>query len=899
MTQQETHDSSFTDTVKEALKHVDDPTWLGTHSPLATPYFLGAFIEETSAVQSPAGRGIALQEALIDAADELWPGDLPHSRAALLEEVEAERREQNHSGSRYYYLLLDLRYFRRYFSPRTFPQRVKEIPNYLLVSRTRFYVHLEEAIAALSRILLRRYRPTLRLETPPQNKQLIGRDNLQAAIQEDLNHAASVAISGVGGVGKTSLGAAVSAGWPSPAVFWFTFRPGLNDDLPSLLFSLGHFFNQWTASALWLQLLATEEHNLDIAQALGFLRGDLQNCRPHTPLLCFDEVDLLQTAGKEPRKAAHIQLLEFLESLRGLAPVLFIGQRALLDTDTHYHLPALNRAQMDRLLQLHQVEISVTQAQKLHTYTQGVPRLLELYIALNHLGDAAEDLIILRRAASAEPLFHRLWKRLDEKEKFLLSRLAVFRFEVPRDSWPEYRPVMESLILRNLVKTDLGGGVSLLPMMRELVYDHILAGSRPVIHLEAARLRARYGEATSAAYHFHRAGDDQAAVEFWYAHHETELLRGQAGAARLIFNDISGENLPPRIGKRLRWIQNHLNLLEGDYQQVLAGIENYSWHMDEEITADVFQQVGKAHLILGQNEQALSRNRDSLQVLGRINHKILFNLSRIAQIYLDDRHMDAVRQVSRAATISYYFLQGYIALYISRFQEAESHFHLALEHAEQIGDEKKVGEIHQMLAFVTGRQGKIDQAEIHAEKAIHLFEHLGDRVQAEGMRAELAGMYLNVQQWDRVIAEGEPALAFFENINHMPWISSLCNNLAEACYEVGQTAKAKQYAFRVLQMEIPRSRPYACHTLGLIHQKEGDPIAAETVFLDGIKTAQMNEDPFIEAYLQRNLGRLYLAGRRQVKALPCLETAVALFSRMGLEHEVEATKEWLPNTLIA
>jgi hypothetical protein len=59
---------AFADAVERALEHVIDPAWLGEHSPLAAPYFLGPALQSQTSVDTPTGRGAALRDLLQRAA---------------------------------------------------------------------------------------------------------------------------------------------------------------------------------------------------------------------------------------------------------------------------------------------------------------------------------------------------------------------------------------------------------------------------------------------------------------------------------------------------------------------------------------------------------------------------------------------------------------------------------------------------------------------------------------------------------------------------------------------------------------------------------------------------------------------------------------------------------------
>ena len=57
----------FSATVRAALEHVADPQWLGEHSPLATPYFLGRQSPDGSYPTEARDRGLVLQNAIREA----------------------------------------------------------------------------------------------------------------------------------------------------------------------------------------------------------------------------------------------------------------------------------------------------------------------------------------------------------------------------------------------------------------------------------------------------------------------------------------------------------------------------------------------------------------------------------------------------------------------------------------------------------------------------------------------------------------------------------------------------------------------------------------------------------------------------------------------------------------
>lgn len=880
----------FSATVRSALEHVADPLWLGRYSPLATPYFLGQPLPGEPYPIGERERGHWLQATIQRAATELWGGPLPATRGELEKAVDDDRAEQGSKSARYRYFLLELRYLRRHFPPSTFPTAVEAMPGYLNVSPTRFFIHLDAAIDDLCRRLLGRLNPALRLEHPALARPPVGRAATIAAALTELRAGRSVAVTGPGGVGKSTVGAAVIAEWPG-AIFWHTFHPGLNDDLNSLLFGLGHFTRQAGAPSLWAQLLAGEGRAAPPAQAVGMLRMDLEALAERQPLLCFDEVDLLQTASGDPRRKQHAQVLELLEGLRGIVPLLLIGQRVYVDTFAHFALEPLPTSETGELLRLLGLEPDTLTLRRVRQFTGGNPRLLELYAALRHAGEEAGEVLSLPRQPSARPLFNRLWRRLAEAERELLSALSVYRSTMPRDVWTRDEAALTELIGRGLVKSDLAGGVALLPFTRDLVFAALRPDSRARLHHNAAHVRAQRGDYTAAAYHFAEAGELASAVAVWFAHQDEEIMAGQAAAADEVFRRIQPDQFNGPRRAELQVIRNRLALLAGEAERVLEDMGSFSWDADDETTAEALGLWAFAYQLRDQPEKALEKYDEALDMISRAVAKIAEWRRKRGFVHISESDLTAARLEAIAAKSDIERLEGMIDYFAGRFDSARTHYLASLHLAEAASDADKIAKAHEDLSHTAGRQGRMDETRIHAEKAMAYYAEIGDRLQLEHMRADLAGMYLNVRQFEATIEPSEKALLFFEQIKHERWIAAISTNLAEAYMETNRLGEARAMVFRVLRTEIATFRPYALYTLGHIHDREANPAHAATSFREGIEIAQANSDPFIEAYLYRALGVLLGSNGQPAEGRQHLETALRLFTEMGLEHEIGPTNE--------
>ena len=177
----------FYEQLRLALNHFSDPQWLGEHSPLAAPYFLGEALRHGT-TSTAVSRGRTLQKELQAATASLWADNLPYDKESLVTAVNEERREIGNKGNHYHYLLLELRYFRLYFK-NSYPiaSQEQDIRDYLGVSRGPYFNHMKAARQALGNALLKRLRPTFRLERPHKSH-----PNINWSARNDTTMSASI-----------------------------------------------------------------------------------------------------------------------------------------------------------------------------------------------------------------------------------------------------------------------------------------------------------------------------------------------------------------------------------------------------------------------------------------------------------------------------------------------------------------------------------------------------------------------------------------------------------------------------------------------------------------------------------------------------------------------------------
>lgn len=880
------------------LNNYDDQQWLGENSPLAAPYFLGAALIDVPDAHSAVGRGRTLQQVISQAADSLWDGPLPASQEELEATVQAARQEQGNSGNRYYFFLLDLRYLRRIFRPRAHPPADNEqaIRDYLGVGRGPYFNHLKAAREALGEAVITLLQPTFRLERPPQLVEgLVGREALVADCWRELQAAQTVAVTGMGGVGKTALGTAIAQKWRQSPLFWFTFRPMLTDQLSSLLFSLGYFLHQCGASGLWLQLVADNGKIENLHLALEQVRGDLHKLEPQ-PLLCIDEVEHLITPAERITPDQQ-QLQAFLESLRGLVPLLLIGQQVHLLADAHHEVSGFTLEQMTKVLAQSGVAYEADEAERLQRYTGGNVRMLWLVVALCQSGRSLIDVLNgLPETAVFQALFTRLWQALSLEEQELLRLVAVFRGPAPEDALPQATTIVASLAARHILQRDGHGAIMLLPILRDLIYDdhqRLSAEEREQAHLMAANIRAERGEYTAAAYHFVRGGEASAAVYVWYPHRQQEIKRGQADPALAIFERLSGRRLSEEAAQALALLRAELYQLRGETEPGLAELKAVNWQMESETAVQAHLLQGAFLNALGYPHLALEKLADGVTTIARMMTQLVRFRQQRSLIHIQQWQMPDAVQEARLARYTAEHLQGLIQEQQGNYDAAYLAYHQALALARSVSDEAGVAQTSRSLANILLRQSRLDEARSCLQVALDYYEVIGDRLSWEKARSTLAGIHFQAKEFEQVITIGEASLPFFERAKIPYYASVTTANLAESYYEIGDLAQAEYYVHKTLSLEETHAYPYALYTLGLVKRAQKRYAEAEKALQQAQMVAADNADSYMEAYAWRLLAEVLAVQNKQESARHIAQQALNQFERLNIQAEIKKTQTLL------
>lgn len=853
---------TFQDHLEQALKHYADPHWLGTHSPLAAPYCLGDHLAQLPPSDAGEGveRGRVLQDLLRHTSERLQP--TKHYDPAQVLAVS-------------------------YFEPCDAPEDA------LYVSRATYYRYRKTSIEALADALIRSLNPSLCLEAPAAPSMTFGRDQIIAECAVALREGLAVAVDGPGGIGKTTLGALLASHIAPRPMFWFTVRPGLNDRLSNLVFSLGYFLHMQGVSVTWRQLIADQGY---VRHAIipGLIRYDLDHFEGTSPVLCLDEIDLLRPTEVE----AHAQLLTFIQSLHGQVPILFLGQHLRLEADRHLTLGPLSSAAVNAMLAQGGVQLPAAQRHELTAYIHGNPRLLELFITLHQLGDPLpQALARLSSAPSLEFLLDRIWRRLDEDERALLMALTVFRRPAPADAWPP--EVLQRLTSRHLLQRSERGGVTMALAFKERLRHLLSPEDRELLHLKAAAVRAQRGEYTASAYHLVHGGRPELAIDQWRMHQAQEVNQGQASAALALFRDVSPTHLDSQARASLALLKADLYKLTGEYDAARQALRRVSvWHMSLP-KAWRYRLEGDVAELTDRLVAARRAYRRGLHTVERLLEEAGLFHKNLGWVAMRQRELDRAWHHAQLARYEAENLRGYVQEEMGHYERAAAHYTEALALAQDLQHAEGEAKTRENLARLQLWLEDFDASKAHWERARRYYERVGNLNRIASLSVNQALSYNLAGHPEAALDPAETALELFVRLGELWGEAVAAQNLAEAHLALGHLAAAEHFAERVVRLEEDHTLPDALRTLGEVKLAQGHLQDARSLVEAALESARSTQNSFLEAYAWRALGRVHLARGAPSEACEALHKAVDLFDQLALPKQVDRTRALLPDAASA
>ncbi len=273
-----------------------------------------------------------------------------------------------------------------------------------------------------------------------------------------------------------------------------------------------------------------------------------------------------------------------------------------------------------------------------------------------------------------------------------------------------------------------------------------------------------------------------------------------------------------------------------------------------------------------QQLRALHHFGDVLQVLGRNDEALdCFNemLARAYRLNLRAKGGAAHGRIGRLFRDT------------GRLEEAQVHLEAALALFEDAGDERGVASTVDDLGKLHWLRGDYQKALASTQRALVLRRKIGDRRSIALSLNNLGLVYQDSGQFKLALDAFEQALRIRREIGDLVGVSISLNNLGTVAQDQRDDARALQLfleAYEVAKETGDRNRIALVLTnLGETYNRLGDPTKAIHYLKQAEEIADELGDKMGLAEAVRGLGKAYLAQREYTKARECTARAVDIF----------------------
>ena len=571
-------------------------------------------------------------------------------------------------------------------------------------------------------------------------------------------------ISGIGGVGKTTLARALIETRPAnvPLPFWFDFSKKKDATLGDVLEKLASYMNA-------PDIANFKKEGRDAGQDdINRLTGELQKREP--VWLVFDNLEIILDG-----RYFHDQGIDSLfTSLRysthqakvivtsRTLPLLGNGESLIdLIEEEKQELKGLKiTCAADYLTKNGLDSVEREQLEELVKGVDGHPLALRLLIELVKkfgVSDTLNDLSMYqRRRESTIKKARRLFDKLAGDEKELLERMSVYRQPEPMTAIKEMftektsKDAVEKLIDESLLETDHKGNYWLHPLVREFAYDDLEN------KIEAHKVAVQYYRSQPLPEERGEKADVQSLIE---ACHHACMAGDYEMAADIISDNELHEDLH-RWGNYTTLIELYEKLLpeQFDEEPKLTSIQTHG---------AILGNLGLAYSDLGQVERAIDYYEQALAIAKEIGDRRGEGawLGNLGLAYSD------LGQVERA--IDYY--------------------EQALAIAKEIGDRRNEGAWLGNLGLAYAALGQVERVIDYYEQALAIAKEIGDRRGEGAWLGNLGLAYSDLGQVERAIDYYEQALAIAKEIGDRRNEGAWLGNLGFAYYSLGQVERAIGY----------------------------------------------------------------------------------------------------------
>jgi tetratricopeptide (TPR) repeat protein len=878
----------FQDVLRTTLEHFNDRKWLEQNSPFCTASLLEKHWDKYQRADKKVSLGATLQHLLLETARAFWDTHLPKTIGELERLVDEDRKVSGNRSHRYLFLVLELRYFRKYFHPNSSPIRTTDIAEYLHVSSASFFLHLENALKQYSEKLLTQLHPHTDVLPIPKTYKLYGRDETLRYCSLKLMNRQSLTLYGPPGIGKTQIGAHIASQWKEQPVFWFTFHKGINVHPQILMIHIAQYLYKFGQHLLWLSLFSQPSSNFNFQRALGLLESELWQLASRLDVLfCFDNVDLLQFTSLEDGEAYDQHpLLEIIQLVGKHFSILVISTQPIIFTKYTVAVSGLSPIEMQRWVEDEKIHYQPEIFEKWVKLSNGNPRLFQLqtYTVLEkHVPIAIHENNLFTA------FFQSIWLQLSPQQQELLILYSVFRFAVPTPNRYLDNQATEKLLSWQLLTKETPYTIQISDWCRlEIEKIPHLDYQVSYAHQIAAQVRNELGEITAACYHLVAIHQYDMAVNLWFKYKDVEMQQGKTFFAFHVFDPITLDQVLEENRPVLLLIKNDIYALLGKLDKVKSPTAVITHPTDIDIATE--GQSARAQMLLGNLDSAEASYEKAFGYLMSLESQAAKLLWNWGQMHISQSDILHAEHTSSNLLLRHKQLQGLIYLEQNELNSAELCYQEALELAAKLNDNEAIISTQNQLAVTYAMQLRINDAIFELQKSETMLKKQGDLPGIAFQKANLSAIFLKARSYQSSIWVGEQSYQEFCAMNHKMGMAMTATNLAIAYFYQKELTKALEYTQLVMDLDISFYRPFALLNLGRIHIAQNQPHQAFSFLQTAQSLAEERKNSALLGYILTELGNAFEQVGKADLSAENWHSALKIFDTLGITDEIALLK---------
>ncbi len=713
-------------------------------------------------------------------------------------------------------------------------------------------------------------------ETAPAVPNFVGRTAELAAYRARLERDQLVIITGMAGVGKTTLGARLARDTAAAPehIFWFTFDSVEKSTTDALYWALASFLDNRGEPSLgkYLRGEVGAQKPLEQMAKLNLLMAALATGQY---VLCFDDFQIVKDVP-EIGYVFKVIRQRFVELKQTLPARIIIMGRAV-PTEMEYlaaqALSGLAEDDLSAFLSDRGVTLSPVLRHQLWEHTEGNPKLLELAAgALAGLPDsAAENFIasLVRRGDIRDYLMTNIYSALTIDEQRVMSALAVFPGPIERASVEEIlveegvsnlAQRLDTLANKHVLTVDEEDQIDCHDLVREYCYHVLSRRERDRFHQRAAGYFEAEQNWLAAAHHHFERRDPARSLDLLIAHADDIINSGGAAALSQQLSRFNVATLTPEQQLALHKTQGYSLRIRGEYQQAIAVYHAaFDEAIKDEDRAEVLWLIARTYLKLGDYEQTLDYCNRSLKLskqsvgnqvgIARAHHDLGWVYFRFGKQEQARQHFSVCRQIAESKQEQLIMAQadlglGSVAWKNNQPEEARQRFEdcrrIFREHGDRVNEAGALGN----LGLIYGAMGEVARQLSYYQQAFEIQQQIGDVDGQRFILNNLGYLYYAVGDYAQAFGFYQQLAQLVKKLGQKPMLSVAYAGLADTLLAQSKSKEALEYAVQAQQLALDTNSRFeyglSHRVLGDIWLALNDPIQAKACFEKGI--------PILEQY---------------------------------------------------